>query len=96
MSQPVSGAMWSRISGTAAGTATLYTGGIQLSRVVVGATKEGTVTFYDSASGTSARLLTAIGNTGGSIPTSVEIGARVRDGLTYVLAGTTDMLVMYE
>lgn len=96
MSQPVSGCDWSRVSGTAAGTTTLTTGNKTLARVVIGATKEGTVTFYDSSSGTTASLLSAIGNTGGSIPTSVEIGARVKAGITCVQAGTTDMLVMYE
>ena len=35
-------------------------------------------------------------NTVGSIPTAIEVGARLRYGLTVVVGGTVDFTVVYE
>lgn len=93
--QPTSGYQWSYISATAAATATLFTGETRLIRIVVPANATGTVTFYDSASGTNSSNLGAYPCTTGTIPTSIEFGAALRTGLTYTSGGTSGMLVIY-
>lgn len=92
-----SGAQWKRVSGTAAGTTVIKSNLTTLYGVVIGQNKTGTVTFYDNASGTSAAThMTAIDNTAGTPGQSLYIGARCRNGITVVTAGTTDMLVTFQ
>jgi hypothetical protein len=91
------GAQWQRISGTAAGTTVVKASETTLYGVVIGQNKTGTVTFYDHASGTSATSkLGSVDNTCGTQPTSLDIGARMRNGIVAETGGTTDMLVIYQ
>lgn len=86
-----------RVSGTAAGTTLVLGRAGQFARVIVPATRTGTASFYDSstAAGTTAgNFLFAVANTTGSIPTSIEAGFRVKDGLAVVVGGTTDFTVV--
>lgn len=86
-----------RFSGTAAGTSVLLDRGGGIQRIIFPANKTGTVSLYDSASGTSAtNFITDIPNTVGSIPSSLECGFRVKDGLTVVGGGTTDMTFVLD
>ena len=94
--QPVSASQWKAISGTAAGTATLFTRSGNLVRVIIPANLTGTVTFYDSASGTNSNDIVSLPCTVGTIPTSIEIGCAVKDGLTYTLGGTTELTVIFD
>ena len=89
---------YTRVSGTAAGSTVVCARNGVLANLVIGADKEGTVTFYDSATaaGTSAtNLMFAINNNSGSIPTNVLINTRVRDGIVAYKGGTTDMTVVW-
>ncbi len=90
------GAQWYRVNGTAAGTTTIKADKTALYSVVIGGNYTGTVTIYDSASGTTPSLLVALNNNSGSVPVSIDFGARLRHGLTVVKGGTTEMLLMYQ
>lgn len=92
------GAQWFRVQGTAAGTTTVKVGKTALYNVVIGQSKTGTVTFYDSASGTNSSYLMAVDNTvtAGAVPNSLAVDARLRNGLTVVVGGTVDMLITYQ
>ena len=92
------GAQWARVQGTAAGTTTIKASKTALYNVVIGQNKTGTATFYDSASGTTSSYLMAVDNTvaSGGVPNSLAVDARLRNGLTVVVAGTVDMLVTYQ
>jgi hypothetical protein len=95
--QPVSNGQQTRISGTAAGTTEIRDADANFVRVIIPTLKTGTVSFYDTtiALGTSsASFLCDIQNTVGTIPQSVEMGFRVRNGLVGVSGGTTDLLVV--
>jgi hypothetical protein len=94
--QPVSGSNYYRASGTAAGTTTIAARGCTLDAVMMGQTKTGTITVYDSVSGTNALLLTTMNNTSGSIPSTIHIGAALRNGLTITLGGTCDALILWH
>lgn len=90
---------YSRLSGTAAGTTVVSSIPGSFERLIVGGNKEGTATFYDSATaaGTSStNFIVAVNNNSGSIPTSIEIGIRTKLGLTAVVGGTTDLTVVYS
>lgn len=83
------GYQWTAISGTAAGTTTLFNRKGILHSVVFSGTAAGTIAFYDSASGTNSSKIIEMGNEVSGVPLEVEINARVRNGLTYVITGTT-------
>jgi len=91
------GAQWVRVSGTAAGTTVIKASRTALYTVVIGQSKTGTVTFYDHPTG-ATNLIMAVDNTiaAGAVPNSLEVGARLRNGLTVVTGGTTDMVVTYQ
>lgn len=96
---PTSGYQHYRILGTAAGTTVIKAEPTVLHAVVIGETKTGTVTFYDSstAAGTSAtNHIFVLQNTAGSVPQSVLCDAQCKSGLTVVVGGTTDMTVFYQ
>lgn len=99
-SQPISGANYLRVSGTAAGTTVVSSSAVSnFLRVLPNQNQTGTVTFYDSATaaGTSAAGFIAIMNNNvGSLPTSVPIGIRTKNGLVAVVGGTTDVTVVWE
>ena len=97
MLQPVSGAQWQRVNGTAAGTTVVKAAPTVFYGVLIGQNKTGTVTFYDNATGTSATsLMTNVDNTSGTRPLFVPIGAQMKKGLVAEVGGTTDMLVIYQ
>jgi len=95
--QPISYPQWQRISGTASGTTNVTVNPSALYRVYVPANRTGTASFYDHSAGTAGTsFMFDLANTTGTIPTSIEIGVRLRNGLTVVTGGTTDFLVAYE
>ena len=95
--QPFSGGQWKRISGTAAGTTNVMTTSGNLYSIYLPATKTGTASFYDQNAGTSsANFIFDLANTVGTIPTSLNLSLRVKNGLTVVVGGTTDMTVVYD
>jgi len=95
--QPTSLYQWTRLSGTTAGTTTIATTSGGLKSIVMGDNAEGTVTFYDSSSGTSsATEIFAINNNVGSIPTALDVNVNFKSGLVAVTSGTTDMTVMWS
>lgn len=91
---------WKHITATAAGTTTIITDRDgTLERVVVPAQKTGTASFYDTtttAGTTAASHMFDLPNTVGTIPTSVEVGARVQHGLVVVIGGTVDFTVIFR
>jgi len=99
MSQPVSSAQFTIVSGTAAGTTVVAARSANLFRVYIPANRTGTVSLYDcnTAAGTSAtNAITDIACTVGSIPTSVEFGFCTHKGLTCVTGGTTNIMVIWD
>jgi hypothetical protein len=85
---------YSRVSGTAAGTTTIFTGAKNFSGVVTGLTKTGTVSFYDSESGTSSAFLFSLDNAEKNSDIKLNLG--VKKGLVAVADGTTDCLVIWS
>jgi len=99
MADIASQASYQHLAGTAAGTSVVLDRNGSLERVIFNQNQTGTVTFYDvaTAAGSAAgNLITTMNNNVGSIPTSVEVGARVRYGLVAVVGGTTDFTVVYN
>lgn len=99
MADTSSFAQYKRMSGTAAGTTVFMDRNGSFEGVIIGTNKEGTVTFYDvaTAAGTAAgNYIVAVNNNSGTIPTRVEMGFRVKNGLVGVSGGTTDVTVVYN
>ena len=95
MIQPISGFNWSKLSGTLAGTTTVCVGEHVFDGVHFGTTTTGTVTFYDSESGTNAYpMFTAVNNATTSSNTNIHVG--VRRGITATKGGTVDCLVTWH
>ena len=93
--QPISGDQFVRVSGTGAGTTAIKVSSTVLTRIIIGADKEGTVSFYDHPSG-ATNLIAVINNNAGSIPINVDFGIQCRNGLTAIVGGTTDLTVVYQ
>lgn len=88
-----------RFSGTAAGTSVLLDRNGEVRRIIFPANKTGTVSLYDVASAAgaiAANYIMDIPNTVGTIPSSLECGFRVKNGLTVVGGGTTDMTFVLD
>lgn len=85
---------YSRVSGTAAGTSTLFTGNKNFGGVVVGLAKTGTVSFYDSALGTNSAFLLSIDNNQPN--TELHLDVSTKNGLVAVVGGTTDCVVSWS
>lgn len=85
MGQPVSGYEWKRV--IAAGSATLHDGATVLHMVTPQAST-GTVTIYDSASGTSSNIVAVVG--GGPLTNgpALEFDAQLKRGCYYLATGT--------
>lgn len=96
------GYQYTRVSGTAAGSAVITaSSGRVFKGLVIGDEKEGTVTFYDAATaaGTSAsNLIASVRNqTGGTTtPLSLDFEITVNNGLVAYKGGTTDMVVVWN
>ena len=93
--QPNSGLQWTMISGTAAGTVTITARNAILAGVYIPANATGTVTFYDSPTGTATKQI-AFANTVGSIPTSIDVSLNFSNGMTYISGGTTNMVAIWN
>jgi glycine cleavage system protein P-like pyridoxal-binding family len=95
--QPVSGYSWKRISGTAIGTAVVSAEAVTLHSVVIGENKTGTIAFYDNATGSAAAdYMVTLQNTAGTVPQNIVLDAQCKNGLSYVVSGTTDLLITYS
>lgn len=90
-----SGYQWTVISGTAAGTAVICDRECTLGGVFIPSTTTGTITFYDSASGTSDKTFSVVNNTG-TTPNVIDLGIQMSNGLTYISGGTTSMMVIWN
>lgn len=93
---------WTKLSGTAAGTTVVATSNSYLSRIIFPGTATGTAIFYDtgSAGGTSAtnQFFTIDQNkigTAGGWPSYMDVGTRMRDGITAVVSGTVNMYIIW-
>ena len=93
--QPISSDQFARVNGTAAGTTAIKVSPTAFTRIIIGANKEGTVSFYDHPSG-ATNLIAVINNNAGSIPTNVDFGIQCKNGLTAITGGTTDLTVVYQ
>lgn len=96
---PNSGYQYYRVSGTAAGTTVIKAEPTILHAVVIGETKTGTVTLYDTAAvdGTAAsNHIITLQNTAGTVPQGIYPDGQMKKGLTVVVGGTTDMTVFYK
>lgn len=91
--QPQGAAQYKNLSGTAAGTATLFARPCVLERIIIPASATGTVTFYDDASGATNSIFAIVNDTV-DFPTSIECGFQCRRGLGYITGGTTSMTVV--
>lgn len=96
-SQPVTGDQFTRI--TAAGTTVVKNISGNVQRILVPGTFVGSVTIHDSATaaGTSATTpIFVLGLPASSIPQSIEVGARCKDGITYEAAGTPTCTIIWD
>jgi hypothetical protein len=98
MAQPVAAGQFTSITGV--GTTVLTDrSDAQLIRVVIPGTYVGTVGIFDSATaaGTAAgNLIVSLGLPTTGIPSSIEVGARTRNGLTYAATGTPVMTLIWD
>lgn len=89
---------WTSITGV--GTTVLTTGdGHALYRVIVPGTYVGTVNIYDSATAagtTAANQIISLGLPTTTVAGNIEIGARVRNGLTFAATGTPLMTLVWD
>ena len=93
--QPNNGVQWYNLATTSAGTPTIKAEPCILVGVMIGNNKTGTVTFHDSASGTTAKFMSGISNAAGTAPVYVQMNAQMKAGLTAVVGGTVDVTVFY-
>lgn len=99
MADNTSQSSYQHVLGTVAGTTVFLDRGGSFERVLFNQNQTGTVTFYDVATAggsTSANLIATMNNNVGSLPASVDIGARVRYGLVGVHGGTVDYTVVFN
>lgn len=88
---------WTRVSGTAAGTATITARGGNLKSIIMGQNTTGTVSFYDVAGATTAASeIFVLQNTSGTSPLAIDVNCRFKNGLVAVKGGTTDMTVVWN
>lgn len=93
--QPYGAGSWHRISHTAGTTVSLFAAPKVLEKVVMGSNSEGTVTFYDNASGTSsATECLVVDDAGVDFPQTLNCDFQLRNGLTYVAGGTVDVTLV--
>lgn len=95
MLQPSAGSNWTNVSGTAAGTTTIATGNPVLDAVVIPASKTGTVTIYDSASGTASKSIEIVNDTV-DFPTVIPLGIQMRYGIVAAVGGTASMTLVWH
>ena len=99
--QPQTGYGYNHITGTATGTAVVFAREGVLHSLVIPASKTGTISVYDSATGAgtaSTNLILTVDNTLNAAvpPTTLMVHGAMKNGLTVVTTGTTDVTVMYN
>lgn len=92
---------WTRVTGTAAGTQIIKPAGNgHFGGVYVGIPSSGTITYWDSSTGTpgsSGTQMFQVANNGTKIPDSFSFNCRVNNGIVAVLsAGTVDQTVFWD
>lgn len=95
MAQPNSGYQWTQISGTIAGTTVITDRQATLSGVYFPYNTTGTVTLYDSPTGTASKSI-ELRNTVGSIPTTLDLNLNFSNGITAITGGTTTMVAIWN
>lgn len=98
MSQPVSGAQWTVVSG-GVGTTVVKNTDVTLQRIIVPGTYVGTLNLHDASaaagtSGTSQFLSLGLPTT--SVPQSIEVGIQCRYGLLYQATGTPAVTLVWD
>lgn len=96
-SQPASGDQWVNIS--AAGTTVTTNTNATLKRIVLAGTYVGSVEFYDSATAAGTAASNKIYDLGLPLLNqykSINVNARVRNGLVYVATGTPIMTFTWD
>lgn len=91
--QPTDGDNYYKVTGTAVGTVTIIPEKTTFRTLISGTATTGTVVFYDSASGTTADILFEVT---GAANINRALNIRVRNGLTYVTSGTTNMIATWS
>ncbi len=95
---------WTVVSGTSgsgnAGTTVIKIGKGELGSIYVGVPSTGTISYYDSASGTgttAANLIMIVANNGTKVPDQFAPMCRFQYGLTAVTSvGTTNQTVFWD
>ena len=98
MSQPVSGAQWTSISG-GVGTAAVKTTDAVLQRIIIPGTYVGTLNLHDASAAagtTTTSQFLSLGLPTTTIPQSIEVGIQCRQGLLYQATGTPVMTLVWE
>ena len=95
--QPVAGGFNAYTLGsTSLGTVTIKAADTTLVRMIFPANATGTVAVYDSVSGTNSLSYGTYACTVGSIPSQIELGISLNNGLTVVTSGTTNTVLVYD
>lgn len=99
--QPQTGYGYNHITGTAVGTTTVFAREGVLHSVIIPASKTGTISIYDSATGAgtaTTNLVLTVDNAvnAGNLPTTLVVHSAMKNGLTMVTGGTTDVTVTYN
>lgn len=81
---------------TAETTTTLKVGVGLLKRIIVNKTSGTSLTLYDSASGSSSKVMGIIDLTNTGIIGSIELGIEFTDGLTFTTSGTSDITIVWN
>lgn len=89
------GYQWSVISGTAVGTATLTSRSTFVKSLFLPASATGTIALCDSSSGTSTTSITVVNDTV-DFPTLIPLEINFKEGLSYVVSGTTNAVLIYN
>lgn len=99
--QPQSGYGYNHLSGTAAGTTVVFARSGTFHGITFGLSKTGTIDVYDSATaaGTAAgNLVLSVDNAinAGNLPSTLAVDAGLKNGLTVLQSGTTDVVILYN
>ena len=98
MSQPVSGAQFTAISGGVGTTVVSATPAV-IQRVFYGGTYVGTVIIHDSATAAGTSATSAVMTIGLPLiqyPRNVELGIQCKSGITYEATGTPVLTIVWD
>lgn len=93
--QPVAGNQWYAVNTTTVSTVTVSADPCVLRSVYVPAATTGTLTVYDSASGTAAKSLRVINQTS-DFPYAIPLDVQMSKGLTVETSGTLEMSLVWS